>query len=107
MPPAALSSDVVVLPLAAIFIILVDEFIVGFAAASVVGDAARFAIVVDIIVTVTHIDVIAWSRSLVSHMVWSMVMESSSTIALLHSRLDDGDLGEAGDTRLGKRGVVS
>ena len=61
VPPAAPSSDdVVVLPLAAMFIILVDEFIVGFAAASVVGDAASFAIVVDIIVAVG--DVVAWAR---------------------------------------------
>ena len=53
----------VVLPLAAMFIILVDEFIVGFAAASVVGDAASFAIVVDIIVAVVIVgDVVAWAR---------------------------------------------
>ena len=52
-----------VLPLAAMFIILVDEFIVGFAAASVVGDAASFAIVVDIIVAVVIVgDVVAWAR---------------------------------------------
>ena len=64
MPPSALSSDVVVLPLAAIFIILVDAFVVGFAAASVVGDAASFAIVVDIIVAVVFVvgDVVAWAR---------------------------------------------
>ena len=52
-----------VLPLAAMFIILVDEFIVGFAAASVVGDAASFAIVVDIIVAVVIVgEVVAWAR---------------------------------------------
>ena len=52
-----------VLPLAAMFIILVDEFIVGFAAASVVGDAASFAIVVEIIVAVVVVgDVVAWAR---------------------------------------------
>ena len=65
VPPAAPSSDdVVVLPLAAMFIILVDEFIVGFAAASVVGDAASFAIVVDIIAAVVFVigDVVAWAR---------------------------------------------
>ena len=64
VPPAAPSSDdVVVLPLADMFIILVDAFIVGFAAASVVGDAARFAIVVDIIVAVVIVgDVVAWTR---------------------------------------------
>ena len=54
----------VVLPLAAMFIILVDEFIVGFAAASVIGDAASFAIVVEIIVVVVVIvgNVVAWTR---------------------------------------------
>ena len=64
VPPAVPSSDdVLVLPLAAMFIILVDEFIVGFAAASVVGDAASFAIVVDIIVAVVIVgDVVAWAR---------------------------------------------
>ena len=61
MPPAALS--VVVLPLASMFIILVDEFIVELAAASVVGGAASFAIVVDIIVGVIIVgDVVAWAR---------------------------------------------
>ena len=61
MPPAALS--VVVLPLASMFIILVDEFIVELAAASVVGGAASFAIVVDIIVGVVIVgDVVAWAR---------------------------------------------
>ena len=44
------------------------------------------------------------TRLLVSQIVWSMEMESSSTMAL-HSLLEDGDLGEM--SRLGKRGVVS
>ena len=61
MPPAALS--VVVLPLASMFIVLVDEFIVELAAASAVGGAASFAIVVDIIVGVVIVgDVVAWAR---------------------------------------------
>ena len=52
-----------VLPLAAMFIILVDAFVEGFAPASVVGDAASFAIVVDIIVAVPIIgEVVACAR---------------------------------------------
>ena len=51
-------------PIIHIHIILVDEFIVGFAAASVIGDAASFAIVVEIIVVVDVIvgNVVAWTR---------------------------------------------
>ena len=63
MPPAALSSDVVVLPLTAKFNTLVDDFIVELAAAPAVSGAASFAIVVDIIVGVVVVgDVVAWAR---------------------------------------------
>ena len=64
MPPAAMSSDVVVLPLAAKFNTLVDDFIVELAAASAVSGAASFANVVDIIVGGVDVvgDVVAWAR---------------------------------------------
>ena len=63
MPPAAMSSDVVVLPLTAKFNTLVDDFIVELAAASAVSGAASFANVVDIIVAVVIVgDVVAWTR---------------------------------------------
>ena len=62
MPPAAISSDVVVLPLTAKFNALVGDFIVELAAASAVSGAASFANVVDIIVGVTVGDVVAWAR---------------------------------------------
>ena len=58
-----MSSDVVVLPLAAKFNTLVDDFIVELAAASAVSGAASFANVVDIIVGVVVVgDVVAWAR---------------------------------------------
>ena len=63
MPPAAMSSDVVVLPLAAKFNTLVDDFIVELAAASAVSGAASFANVVDIIVGGVIVgEVVAWAR---------------------------------------------
>ena len=58
-----MSSDVVVLPLAAKFNTFVDDFIVELAAASAVSGAASFANVVDIIVGVVVVgEVVAWAR---------------------------------------------